>query len=69
MTLGEKIKKARTAARMTVRELSKRSGVPMSNIFYYEKDLAEPSFFKISCIALVLHLSLDYLAGFKASNE
>ena len=64
MTLGEKIKEARKHAGLTQGDLSVFSGVSKSTIREYEFDNVEPAFFKLCCIAKILNLSLDYLAGY-----
>lgn len=69
MTLGQKLYKIRTEANMSVETLSRKSGVPMSVIRNYERDMNDPSFFRISCIAAALNVSLDYLAGNTKINE
>ena len=64
MTLGEKLREARDRAEMTQQELAKKTGFHIRSIQIWESDKADPSFFNLCCIASVLHLSLDYLAGF-----
>lgn len=65
MTLGQKLRNARKTLGMTRVELAKKSGVALTTLASYEKDQVEPTLFKLTCIATVLHLSLDYLAACK----
>lgn len=63
MTLGQKLKSARLALKMTRVELAEKCGVAPTTIASYEKDQVEPTLYRLTCIATVLHLSLDYLAA------
>lgn len=68
MTLGEKLRSARRAKGLTVKQLSEKSGVAATTIRYYETDKSEPTFFKLSCLATALNLSLDSLAGINTTD-
>ena len=63
MTTGEKIKYHRKKQGLSQKQLAGESGVSTSVLAYYEKDKADPSLFAAACIADVLGLTLDYLAG------
>ena len=65
MTTGEKIRYHRKQQRLTIKQLAIKSGVSASAIGCYEREKADPSLFAAACIADVLGLSLDYLAGRK----
>lgn len=62
MTLGEKIREARKDAELTQQELADKIGISRVQLIKYEKDISDPRFLHISCIAQALHISLDYLA-------
>ena len=63
-TLGEKLKEARKNKGLTIAELAKRADISESAVRSYENDDADPTFFATCCMATVLGVSLDYLAGF-----
>ena len=65
MTTGEKIRFHRRKLGLTIKQLASKSGVSVNSIGFYEKGKAEPSLFVATCIADVLNVSLDYLAGRK----
>ena len=69
MTVGERIKQTRKAAEMTMNQLAKKTGLCSASIYRYEEDKADPSLFAASCIADVLGVSLDYIAGRKPDLE
>ena len=69
MTLGEKLREARKQAGLTQEQVAMRTGISKTNVANYEGDRIEPSFFKICCIANLLGLSLNYLAGWKEGNK
>lgn len=62
-TLGGRIKFARTYLGIRQNELAELSGIPLSSVRGYEADRVQPSLFNITCIADVLRVSLDWLAG------
>ena len=61
--LSEMLKDARDAKGMTRKQLSDASGVTINTIAAYENYDVEPTFFNLCCIAQVLDLDLNYLAG------
>ena len=63
MDLSEILRNARTNKGMTMQQLAEASGISASTIYNYEAGNAEPTFLNLCCIAQVLNLSLDYLAG------
>lgn len=65
MTTGEKIRYHRRKLKITKRRLSELTGISTNALIGYEKDLHDPSLFAAACIADVLDISLDYLAGRK----
>ena len=65
MTIGESIRQARKSKHLTIDELSKKSGVHPTTIWYWEKDKSYPSIFLLICIADALEISLDDLVGRK----
>lgn len=69
MTLAQKLRKAREEAGLSISKLALKSGVHKNTIANYETGRTEPSFFNISCIAQVLHISLDELAYGKGNDE
>ena len=64
-TTGEKIRERREELGMTQEELADQIGISKNMLRYYELDQHEAKFFTMTCIADVLDLSLDYLAGRK----
>jgi transcriptional regulator with XRE-family HTH domain len=63
MTLGEKIRYHRVKLNLTQAELGEKIGMSNTAITAYERDQREPKFFAVICLADVLGVSLDYLAG------
>ena len=50
-------------------ELAEKSGVSKNTVNNYEREVCEPTLFNISCIATVLGVSIDYLAGLTDKKE
>ncbi|GAA3946622.1 helix-turn-helix domain-containing protein [Chitinophaga oryziterrae] len=63
MTLGEKIALIRNEKKWTQEQLGKSIGVARYLIGKYETGVTQPPFEVVSKIAVVLNVSLDYLAG------
>jgi transcriptional regulator with XRE-family HTH domain len=63
MTLGEKIRYHRRKNNLTQAELAEKAGISKAAVWAYEDDKREPKFFAVICLAYVLGVSLDYLAG------
>lgn len=63
MTLGEKIRIARTKKKMSQQELSEKAGTHQKNISKYEKDLVVPSATTLKVIADTLEVTTDFLLG------
>jgi transcriptional regulator with XRE-family HTH domain len=63
MTLGEKIKIARSQKKLSQQELSEAVGIHQKNISKYEKDLVIPSATTLKSIADALEVTTDYLLG------
>ena len=61
-TIGERLKTAREKQKLTLTQLSSKSGIARSTIESYEKDIAEPTIFRLMCICEVLNISLDWVA-------
>ena len=68
-TLGERIRETRQRLCLTQKELSAMSGVPITTISCYEANKSDPSLFKLTCIADVLGVSLDWLANRTGGNN
>ena len=62
-TFGQKVRHHRRSQGLTLKDLAEEVGVTASTIHCYEIDKYEPTLFTALCIADVLGLSLDYLAG------
>jgi SOS-response transcriptional repressor LexA len=60
-TIGQRIKTAREAARMTQKQLSDASGIPQGSISEYENDRSEISAFRLGSIALALKVPMATL--------
>lgn len=60
---------ARKKRGITADTLAKLTGLSGASISCYENDKHEPSFFNAICIADVLGVSLDWLAGRKKDME
>lgn len=63
INLGNKIKSLRTSAKMTQEELGKKIGVKKSTIANYESGYSEPESEKLSQIATIFDVTLDYIVG------
>ena len=63
MTLGEKIKFARTRKNMSQADLGEKSETHQKNISKYEKDAVIPSAITLKKIADILEVTTDYLLG------
>ncbi|NQY74194.1 MAG: helix-turn-helix transcriptional regulator [Candidatus Margulisbacteria bacterium] len=61
MSLGTKIRKARTKAGLTQENLARKLDVTTQTIYKIEKDKNVPSFELVKKIAKVLKISLDSL--------
>jgi transcriptional regulator with XRE-family HTH domain len=69
MTFGDRLREARKLRGLTLQELAKKTGISYSSISLYENDGRDPSFFNLFCIAEVLNVSLDWLAGRTTNME
>jgi transcriptional regulator with XRE-family HTH domain len=63
MTLGGKIKFARSHKKMSQQELSEKAGTHQKNISKYEQDLVVPSALTLKKISDTLEVTTDYLLG------
>ena len=63
LTTGQRMRQAREARGLSRPKLSKMSGIGCTSIEGYESDRNDPSLFAATCIADVLGISLDWLAG------
>ena len=63
MTLGEKIRQHRIKSGITVKKLAKTLGVADMTVYNWENDFTEPTFFFAICLADILGVTLNYLAG------
>ena len=62
-TIGQRIKKARMSMGLTQKELADAAEIHPNMILNYEHDKYSPSLFNAVCIAKVLNVTLDYMAG------
>lgn len=62
-TFGKRLKKARMEKKMSIRQLSERTGINHVTLFSYEIEEHEPRLFFLVCLADVLDVSIDWLAG------
>jgi len=58
----ERLSKARAQRKLSVSEVSKRTGILKNSIYLYESGKAEPRLSFAVALAQVLDVSLDYLA-------
>lgn len=63
MTVGERIVSLRTSLGLTQVELAREAGISRQCLCKYENNIADPKLFNAMCIADVLGVTLDYLAG------
>ena len=63
MTLGQKIKKARTEANMTQKELADSLNVTFQTISKWENEATEPDLATLRSLAKILGCSLEYLVS------
>ena len=60
-TIGLRIKKSRIKQNITIRELSKLTGIKEVLLYIYESELIEPDVMKIAKISIALNVSTDYI--------
>lgn len=60
-TIGMLLRIARERQRMSVTDLSLKTGIPLSTIYKYERNEIEPSFKNVAAIADELKLDLNQL--------
>lgn len=60
---GEMLKKLRTDAGLTQKQLARRLGVSKSTVSFYEQSIRYPSSYVLLKIAKVFRISTDYLLG------
>ena len=65
MTFGEKLKEARLKLGMSQAAVADLAGTTGNTYGNWERDVSEPSFFDACCVAQVLGLSLNCLAGWE----
>lgn len=66
--LSEKIQKARIALGMNGKEFSKYIGIDESTLSRYENGEREPTLHNLSKLAVVLHVSSDFLLGIESNS-
>lgn len=69
MTFGEKIKQARTAKKLTQKQLAERINAKHNSICDWEKDKCKPDMDTIELLCGVLDLSPTYLMGSKSDDD
>lgn len=62
---GERVKQARTAKRMSTKELADECGLHYATISGFENRGHKPGFYGLIALAQVLGCSTDYLCGLK----
>lgn len=67
-TFGAKLKKARTDAGFTQKEVEKKSGIKQDAISKYENGEREPSIETIGILCDLYFVSADWLIGTKGAN-
>ena len=63
MTVGQRIKILRKERGLTLTELARLAGMSRQCVYHYERDICDPKLFYAACIADVLGVTLDELAG------
>lgn len=63
MTFGDRLRECRKAKGLTQEELATEVGLTKNMIWFYENEKRDPRLINVSCIATVLGVSIDYLAG------
>lgn len=63
MTLGQKIKKARTEANLTQKELAEQLSVTFQTVSKWESNITEPDLATLRAIAKALNVALEYLVS------
>ena len=69
ITFGSKLRHHRVEQGMSIKELSMFSGITTSTISNIEHGNYSPTLHTAKCLAEVLHLSLDYLAGIEGGDK
>lgn len=60
---GLRLKKLRIRAKLTQKQVSQRIGVTRSSISAYERNISTPSVEVLGNLAMLYHVSADYLIG------
>jgi transcriptional regulator with XRE-family HTH domain len=68
-TLGEKIRKLRLQARLTVYELADRANIPAQAIYNWERGSSSPVFTSLARLAQALGVSLSEFDGCTPPND
>ena len=63
MSIGEAIKKARKARKLTQKQLAEKSGLSYNTVAWWETNRITPTITLLMCVADVLDISLDELVG------
>lgn len=63
MTFGQKIKKLRTDAKLTQKDLAEKMNVSFQTVSKWESDLNEPDISNIKELAKIFNCSFEYLLG------
>ncbi len=69
MTFGEKIKKLRTEANLTQKDLAEKLNVSFQTVSKYENDTNEPDLQTIKKLAQLFNCSIDYLFSDKVEED
>lgn len=69
MTFGEKIKQARTAKKLTQKQLAEKINVKHNSICDWEKDKCKPDVDTIELLCGVLEVTPTYLMGSKSDDD
>ena len=69
MLIGLKLKELRKEHKMTQMELAKRLGVSHTSICFYESDSRKPNIARLTEIATIFNVSVDYFFGTIIDNQ
>ncbi|UVM80528.1 MAG: helix-turn-helix domain protein [Bacteriophage sp.] len=69
MTFGEKIKQARTAKKLTQKQLAEKINVKHNSISDWEKDKCKPDMDTIELLCGALEVTPTYLVGSKSDDD
>lgn len=66
---GQRLRYVLTKRDVTIKELSKLTGVPEHTLYLYRTSERPPTFDNLVAIGKALHISLDWLCGMRVKED